>query len=136
MKTRFPTPLARPACMAAGFLHLPVELRLEIYELFLAAHQRVLRDSQPSNSHLRLLRTCSLIAAEAGPLLRRYVSLLHEHQIAAFLIRAPLEQVARIEWADVANDGRVLLQSHPGKGTANASTVSTSDQVRLECKIA
>ena len=118
--------------MATGFLHLPAGLRLQIYELFFHDHQRVRRAKpQPSNTHLRLLHTCALISAEAGPILRRYISLLHEHQVNAFLIYAPLEHAAQIEWADVANDGRVFHAP-----TSRTPDVSASDQVRLECEIA
>ena len=117
--------------MAIGFLQLPPELRLQIYEYFIDDHQRVRRKSQPSNTHLRLLYTCALVAAEAGPLLRRYISLLHEHHINAFLIYTPLAYAAQIEWADVANDGRVFHA-----GPARNSNASTSDQMRLECEIA
>ena len=117
--------------MATGFLHLPYELRLEIYELFLSDHQRVRRRSQPSNAHLRLLRTCSLVFAEANLLLRRYASLRNEHQVHAFLIYAPPQYAAQIQWVDVANDGRVFHGGPAGKSIA-----SSSDQVRLECDIA
>ncbi len=110
--------------MPVGFLQLPIELRLQIYDIFLDHHQHVRRKSQPSNAHIRLLHTCRLIADEAGDLFRHYISLLHEHQIRAFVLYAHTrpELYSRIEWADVANDGRVFLSAD-------------TDQVRLKCTI-
>ncbi|KAI0673513.1 hypothetical protein C8Q78DRAFT_629755 [Trametes maxima] len=99
---------------ALHFLDLPVELRLDIYEHYLAEHQRVRKRIQPSNSHLRLLRTCKQIKEEASPTLRRYLSLLHELQIQAALLHAPPSVFAHIQWADVGNDGRVF---HRAAGT-------------------
>ncbi|KAH9898025.1 hypothetical protein C8Q73DRAFT_640856 [Cubamyces lactineus] len=99
---------------ALGLLDLPVELRLQIYLHFLADCQTVRRRTQPSNVHLRLPHTCRQIDQEAGPILRRYVSLLHEHQIQTFLHSHP-PQLPEIEWADVANDGRVLQSADPDK---------------------
>ncbi|KAJ8494639.1 hypothetical protein ONZ51_g2227 [Trametes cubensis] len=99
---------------ALGFLDLPVELRLQIYLDFLADCQTVQRRTQPSNIHLRLPHTCRQIDQEAGPIFRRYVSLLHEHQIQTFLHSHP-SQLPEIEWADVANDGRVLQSAGPNR---------------------
>ncbi|KAI0361206.1 hypothetical protein OH77DRAFT_1443378 [Trametes cingulata] len=92
----------------SDFLDLPVELRLVIYEQFLVDHQQVRRKTQPSNAHIRLLYTCRQIAQEAAPVLRRYISLLHERQIQTFLLHAPPSLCTQVEWADVANDGRVF----------------------------
>ncbi|KAI0375379.1 hypothetical protein BV20DRAFT_1117762 [Pilatotrama ljubarskyi] len=91
-----------------GLLDLPVELRLVIYDHFLADHQQVRRKTQPSNVHIRLVYTCKQIAQEAGPILHRYISLLHERQIQTFLLHAPSSVCTQVEWADVANDGRVF----------------------------
>ena len=106
----------------ASFIQLPPELRLHVYGIVLADHQHVRKKLQPSNAHLRLLHTCRQIAEEAGGTFRRYVSLLHEHQIHAFLLSAQPSLLSQIEWADVANDGRVF---HSANG----------DQVRLKCTI-
>ncbi|KAI0830690.1 hypothetical protein BC628DRAFT_892186 [Trametes gibbosa] len=100
---RMAAPRSHPA-----FLDLPPELRLAVYESFLTAHLRIRQNSQPSNAHRRLLHACRQIRDEAGPILRRYVSLLHEHQIHAFLRHAHPSACAQVQWADVANDGRVF----------------------------
>ncbi|KAI0756625.1 hypothetical protein C8Q80DRAFT_1264661 [Daedaleopsis nitida] len=97
--------------MRPSFLDLPPELRLQIYDDFLDEHQRVRLRTQPSNAHIRLLHTCRLIAEEAGSSFRRYISLLHEHQIHAFVLYTDPAFCAQIAWADVANDGRVFHSS-------------------------
>lgn len=88
------------------FLALPVELRCEIYDTYLDNHRHVRYREQPSNRHLRLLLTCKQVYAEAKPILQRYVSLLHERQIAVFI----KSKVAFdcVTYADVANDGRLV----------------------------
>ncbi|EGO20679.1 hypothetical protein SERLADRAFT_417835 [Serpula lacrymans var. lacrymans S7.9] len=89
-------------------LALPPELRLLIYTLLLADHQRVSHRTQPTNVHLRPLRTCTLLYAEAAPVLSAYVSLRNEVQITRFLHSLTSERASLVNWADVANDGRVL----------------------------
>lgn len=96
----------------AGFFDLPIELRLDVYDTFLAAHTRIRANIQPSNAHLRLLRASRQIREEAGPILQRYVSLLHEHQIHAFRQHAPPSMCEQVQWADVANDGRAYEWSN------------------------
>ncbi|KAH9849723.1 hypothetical protein C2E23DRAFT_783612 [Lenzites betulinus] len=104
----------------AGFFDLPVELRLDIYDTFLAAHTRIRANVQPSNAHLRLLHASRQFQEEAGPILRRYVSLLHEDQIDAFRQHAPPSTCEQVQWADVANDGRAYQKS-----TSKYSPLST-----------
>ena len=94
--------------MAASLLELPTELRLQIYDCFLTQHQHVSRRHQPNNAHIRLLHVCRQITDEAAICFRRYVSLRTEHQINAFILYAAPPFAAQIEWADVANDGRVF----------------------------
>ena len=106
----------------ASLFALPTELRLHIYDLLLADHRHVRMKQQPSNAHFRLLHTCRQFSEEAGSSFRRYISLLHEHQINAFLLFAEPSFASQIEWADVANDGRVFQSAR-------------KDQVRLECTI-
>ncbi|OSD03590.1 hypothetical protein PYCCODRAFT_1466958 [Trametes coccinea BRFM310] len=108
------------------FLDLPVELRLQIYEHVLAEHQRVRRRIQPSNAHVRLLYVCKQIEQEAGPILKRYISLLHEHQIQTLLLRAhPSRLLAHVEWADVANDGRVYHVTEPEREAEDSAPLSS-----------
>ncbi|RPD64950.1 hypothetical protein L227DRAFT_650090 [Lentinus tigrinus ALCF2SS1-6] len=97
--------------MAAAFLELPIELRLQIYDCFLADHQYVSRRHQPNNAHIRLLHVCRQITDEAALHYRRYISLRTEHQINAFIYYATPQFAAQIEWADVVNDGRVFHSS-------------------------
>jgi len=102
----------------ATFLTIPLELRFAIYEAFLSNHQRVFECNQPSNQHIRVLRACRQINAEAAPIFRRYVSLLHERQIHAFLASDYHSWRAQVIWADVANDGRFVHNSsnpHDGR---------------------
>jgi hypothetical protein len=102
---------------SSRFLALPPEIRLAVYDLFLADHQRVRADVQPSNAHILLLRTCRLVNDEAGALFRQYISLRHELQIHAFIRRLRLndDYEDRVLWADVANDGRFALDHHTGQ---------------------
>ncbi|KAI0080098.1 hypothetical protein K474DRAFT_1658361 [Panus rudis PR-1116 ss-1] len=93
------------------FLHLPAEIRLAIYETYLADHQVVRDRRQPSNEHIRVLHTCKQILSEAGPIFCSYVSLLHERQIHAFLASSGHVVPSQVAWADVANDGRFLQTS-------------------------
>ncbi|KZV77477.1 hypothetical protein PENSPDRAFT_746624 [Peniophora sp. CONT] len=87
---------------------IPPEVRLIIYDWYLVAHQSLRANNrvQPNNSHFRLLQVCQRIRDEASPCLHRYVSLLHEYQIAAFIRVAKHAQ--EITQVDVANDGRVM----------------------------
>ncbi|KAI0721251.1 hypothetical protein C8T65DRAFT_705297 [Cerioporus squamosus] len=94
--------------MPAPLLELPTELRLQIYDCFLREHQHVSRRHQPTNAHIRLLHVCRQITDEAWSRFGRYVSLRTEHQINAFILYAAPRFAAQIEWADVANDGRVF----------------------------
>ncbi|CCM05156.1 uncharacterized protein FIBRA_07365 [Fibroporia radiculosa] len=93
---------------APTFLGVPVEIRLVIYELYLIGHRHVVNNVQPSNNHICLLRTCRQIDHEARRIIGRYVSLRHERQINAFILRADDFFAAQVLWLDVANDGRVL----------------------------
>ncbi|KAK0233159.1 hypothetical protein IW262DRAFT_1260037 [Armillaria fumosa] len=88
------------------FLTIPLELRLFIYDVFLANHQHVDASRQPSNAHFALLHTCKQIAWEAAHY-RAYVSLAHEQQITAFISNIPEAHASQILFADVANDGRI-----------------------------
>lgn len=94
-------------------LSLPVELRLRIFDILLNDHRLVIPNKQPSNAHLVLLSTCKQFLHEAGALtgFSKYVSLSHERQISSFLQHAPDSFVSQIEYADVANDGRVVTLS-------------------------
>ena len=67
-----------------GLLTLPPEIRLIIFNLFL----RIALNSR-HNEHLRLLQTCTQIAAEAGPIVRQYLCLKDESQIRGLLFDAP-----------------------------------------------
>lgn len=87
------------------FLDIATELRLLIYEFYFDEARRVVKGNQPSNSHYYLLHTCRQLAAEAGPILRPYVSLRNERQIHAFISCAG-NSISHIRWADVASDGR------------------------------
>ncbi|PBL01072.1 hypothetical protein ARMGADRAFT_1160321 [Armillaria gallica] len=92
------------------FLTIPLELRLFIYDVFLANHQHVDASRQPSNAHFALLHTCKQIASEAA-YYRAYVSLAHEQQITAFISNIPEAHASQILFADVANDGRIVSYS-------------------------
>ncbi|KAF8913509.1 hypothetical protein CPB85DRAFT_1504998 [Mucidula mucida] len=95
----------------SSLLSLPPEVRLIIYDCFLAAHTDISGHQQPSNTHFRLLHTCTQIAREAA-CLRSYISLPHELQILSFLSSASPALLQHIRAVDVANDGRVLPVSH------------------------
>ena len=96
------------ATQTPSFLALPVEIRLSIYDLHLCLQQHIVRDRQPTNAHLRLLRTCRQIRTEAEPIVSSYISLAHEAQINRLISGAPDHRLARVRWVDVANDGRVF----------------------------
>ncbi|KAI0034321.1 hypothetical protein K488DRAFT_45870 [Vararia minispora EC-137] len=98
-----------------GLIELPAELRLNIYEYFLLRHTRIKGGNQPNNSHLALARVCRTIHIEATPLLHTYISLRTEHQISKFVYHVDASRCNVVTWADVANDGRVMLtpQSSP-----------------------
>lgn len=93
-------------------LNLPVEIRLQVYDFYIALHLVVHRSQQPSNEHIRTLRTCKKIYQEALPIFCRYISLPTERQIRAFLSCPGVIQPSQVLRADVANDGRFL---HTGK---------------------
>jgi len=95
-------------------LALPAELRFEVYEAFLQTHKHVRYLEQPSNQHLRLLLTCKQIHVEAKPILQKYVSLLYERQIAAF-IKSNVDFV-HVTHVDVANDGRLVERTEVNQG--------------------
>ncbi|KAL6304297.1 hypothetical protein BKA93DRAFT_826019 [Sparassis latifolia] len=107
-----------------SFLGIPAELRLVVYELYLSEHQHVSNRRQPSNHHIRLLYICKQVFDEAVSIIGRYVSLQHERQINAFILHATESQAAQIQWADVANDGRV-------SGPTNASVDADQPLVPL-----
>ncbi|KAI0319379.1 hypothetical protein OF83DRAFT_1055117 [Amylostereum chailletii] len=92
---------------------LPPELRLFIYHCLFHEHVHLSHPThpQPDNRHLRYLRVCKLLSAEAGPLFRSYISLRHEYQISSFLRHADSYDCAAITHADVANDGRARSRS-------------------------
>jgi hypothetical protein len=102
--------------LSSTFLGIPPEIRSHIYHLYLDAHLEIPPDSnrQPTNHHIQVLRVCSLVNREAGELFRQYVSLRHERQIQAFILHSLTVspggvRVDMIRRADVANDGRYLL---------------------------
>ncbi|KAK0506160.1 hypothetical protein EDD18DRAFT_19840 [Armillaria luteobubalina] len=99
-----------PGLYILTFLTIPLELRLFIYDVFLANHQHVDASRQPSNAHFALLHTCKQIACEAA-YYRAYVSLAHEQQITAFISNIPEAHASQILFADVANDGRIVSYS-------------------------
>ncbi|TFY83590.1 hypothetical protein EWM64_g415 [Hericium alpestre] len=100
-----------------SFLSIPRELRLVIYDQYFAEHRHVPPSRiQPYNDHIRLLRVCRLIAREAAPLFRSYISLRNEHQITAFLCNASSRDLDQIVYADVANDSRVYETDVPHSG--------------------
>ena len=89
--------------MTVQLLSLPPEIRLIIFNilLHLALNSR-------HNRHLRLLQTCTQIAAEAGPILRQYLCLKDESQIRGLLFDAHSDHLAQICTADVAADSRLI----------------------------
>lgn len=93
-------------------LDLPVEIRLQVYDIYLALHRVVHHNQQPSNRHIRTLQTCKKIYHEASSIFCRYISLATERQIRAFLSCIGVIEPSQVLWADVANDGRFL---HTGK---------------------
>ncbi|PIL31590.1 hypothetical protein GSI_06292 [Ganoderma sinense ZZ0214-1] len=115
----------------APLLALPTELRLHIYDLLLAEHRHVRLKQQPSNAHFRLLHTCRQLSEEAGRTYRRYISLLHEHQIHAFLHFAEPELASQIEWADVANDGRVFQPANKDQEDSETDTPLSNLHIAL-----
>ncbi|PCH33781.1 hypothetical protein WOLCODRAFT_147864 [Wolfiporia cocos MD-104 SS10] len=106
------------------FLTIPFELRLPIYEWFLTQHRQIRLNRQPSSQHLRFLRICKQIYDEASPLFYRYISLRHERQINAFILHADQSICTQVTWADVANDGRVILAKDARKEADSASPLS------------
>ena len=89
--------------MPVGLLTLPPEIRLIIFNFFLhlAPYSR-------HNGHLRLLQTCTQIAAEAGPIVRQYLCLKDESQIRGLLFDAHRDHLAQVCTAEVANDSRLI----------------------------
>jgi hypothetical protein len=100
--------------MFASFMDLPPEVRLEVYAFYVLYARCLTNRRQPSNRHFRLFRVCKQIAAEAESTVFTYVSLLHEHQIRAFIANVPDKLASRITYADVANDGRVITSRVQG----------------------
>jgi hypothetical protein len=100
-----------------SFLNLPSEIRCLVYLYVLRAHVRVRDKVQPDNTHLRLLRTCTTIRAEAAAIIEPYISLRHERQIRAFIRRIADDSsfVDKVRWADVANDGRLIINADTGQ---------------------
>ncbi|KAL1670602.1 hypothetical protein GGF50DRAFT_109035 [Schizophyllum commune] len=95
--------------MAPPFLELPLEIRLAVYETFLAEHRTVAWVRQPDNTHLRLLRVCKQMAAECEVVgFKNYASLLHEEQIISFLKCSDPHLSSRITWLDAAHDARMV----------------------------
>ncbi|KZT72750.1 hypothetical protein DAEQUDRAFT_722365 [Daedalea quercina L-15889] len=94
---------------APTFLDIPVEVRLVVYDMYLMGHRRVRQKRQPTNGHLKLLRTCRQVQDEAAHILWRYVSLRDELEINAFILNTSDAAAARVLWADVANDTRVFM---------------------------
>ena len=89
--------------MTVGLLILPPEIRFIIFDFFL----NLALDSR-HNGHLRLLLTCTQIAAEAGPVVRKYLCLKDESQIRGLLFDAHSDHLAQVCTADVANDFRLI----------------------------
>lgn len=89
-----------------GLLTLPPEIRLIIFNLFL----RIALNSR-HNEHLRLLQTCTQIAAEAGPIVRQYLCLKDESQIRGLLFDAHRDHLAQVCTAEVANDSRLICHN-------------------------
>lgn len=89
--------------MTFRLLTLPPEIRLIIFNFLF----HLARNSQ-HNRHLRLLQTCTRIAAEAGPIVRQYLCLKDEHQIRGLLFDAHSDHLAQICTADVAADSRLI----------------------------
>lgn len=89
--------------MTVGLLILPTEIRLIIFDFFL----RLVLYSR-HNGHLRLLQTSTLIAAEAGPIVRQYLCLKDESQIRGLLFNAHRDHLAQVRFAEVANDSRLI----------------------------
>ncbi|KAL1753297.1 hypothetical protein FB107DRAFT_217988 [Schizophyllum commune] len=95
--------------MAPPFLELPLEIRLAVYETYLADHRTIARVQQPDNTHLRLLRVCKQMAAECEVVgFRTYASLSHEDQILRFLKCSDSHPFSRISWLDAAHDARMV----------------------------
>ena len=86
-----------------GLLTLPAEIRLIIFNNFL----NLALDSR-HNGHLGLLQTCAQIAAEAGPVVRKYLCLKDESQIRGLLFDAQNDHLAQVCTADVVNDSRII----------------------------
>ena len=89
--------------MPVGLLTLPPEIRLIIFSFLL----HLALDSR-HNGHLRLLQTCTQIAAEAGPIVRQYLCLKDESQIRGLLLDAHRDHLAQVCTAEVANDSRLI----------------------------
>ena len=89
--------------MTFRLLSLPPEIRLIVFNFLLH-----LARSSRHNGHLRLLQTCTLITAEAGPIVRQYLCLKDEPQIRGLLFDARSDHLAQICTADVAVDSRLI----------------------------
>ncbi|KAL7285191.1 LOW QUALITY PROTEIN: hypothetical protein ACG7TL_000284 [Trametes sanguinea] len=85
-----------------------------------------------SNRPTRTYASSTSIEQEAGPILKRYISLLHEHQIQTLLLRAhPSRLLAHVEWADVANDGRVYHVTEPERRVGSPDGKEAEDSAPL-----
>ncbi|KAH7911962.1 hypothetical protein BJ138DRAFT_1149504 [Hygrophoropsis aurantiaca] len=98
-------------------MDLPLEIRLLIYQGFLAEHQRIKQSRQPSNSHMQLLRTCRQVYIEAGIMFRQYLSLRNEIEMERYChLHSSADEVnSTVRWIDVANDGRMVETLHSGQ---------------------
>ncbi|KAH7931032.1 hypothetical protein BV22DRAFT_1108905 [Leucogyrophana mollusca] len=107
----------RPAMAPLTLMELPLEIRLLIYQAFLAEHQRIKQSRQPSNAHIQVLRTCRQVYVEAGAIFRQYLSFRNEIEMERYchLHSAADEIAATVRWADVANDGRMVETMHSGE---------------------
>ena len=95
--------------MAPPFLELPLEIRLAVYEIYLADHRTIAWVQQPDNTHLRLLRVCKHMAEECEVVgFMSYASLSHEDQILRFLKCSDSHPFSRISWLDAAHDARMV----------------------------
>lgn len=107
---------------------LPLEIRLAIYDLYLSDHQQVHDNQQPSNAHLALLGTCKQIASEAKlSAFRHYINLTHEGDITAFLSDVSAHDASQIQFADVANDGRMVEDARGSQVRRSPSTPTKAE---------
>ncbi|KAG2044763.1 hypothetical protein BDR03DRAFT_1020685 [Suillus americanus] len=100
---------------------LPYDVRILVYEVFLANHLCVNQNRQPSNDHIRVSHTCRQIFYEARAIFHKYVSLRNDWEVDHYLAYLDSEPKAApiVRWADVANDGRVLGSTLDQTGPAS-----------------